>query len=285
MDRNGDPAPFFPAELERQIFEFAAEIYPETIAPLLLVSHRVQDWIERIKYRTVITLFNHITCRIRPLQRAIRANVKPIGFFRECVRHLFIGIALSSEEMSEILAACSGVTSLAIIDDEVGPWALPSLATTQPRRLYVHLTNLFGGIPSLDLQHPMFGRLTHLELFDDDIADLPWPAFSALPALTHLALYQIRSELLVLEVFSTCARLTVLVDMRSRPPTLAKRLAVDDKRFVSIVVGDEDYGRDWYVGARGGYDFWVRADAFVAKKQRGEIKPSSRCWIEDGDGI
>jgi hypothetical protein len=41
-----------------------------------------------------------------------------------------------------------------------------------------------------------------------------------------------------------------------------------------MVVSDEDYVIEWIIGTRGGFDFWARADAFIAKKRRGEIHPS-----------
>jgi hypothetical protein len=33
-----------------------------------------------------------------------------------------------------------------------------------------------------------------------------------------------------------------------------------------------DYKKDWETGARGGDDFWTRAEAFVARKRKGEIE-------------
>ncbi|KAJ7131439.1 ubiquitin-related domain-containing protein [Mycena epipterygia] len=39
-----DSLPFFPSDLEREIFETAAELYPDTIPSLLLVSQRVNEW-------------------------------------------------------------------------------------------------------------------------------------------------------------------------------------------------------------------------------------------------
>jgi hypothetical protein len=59
---------------------------------------------------------------------------------------------------------------------------------------------------------------------------------------------------------------------------------------------------DWMAGTRGGSDFWVRAEKFVAKRRCGEIQtglmsvwimcpsrtdllPAARDWIEDSDLI
>jgi hypothetical protein len=68
-------------------------------------------------------------------------------------------------------------------------------------------------------------------------------------------------------------------------------------------VANDGYEQDWFDGVNDGLYFWARAELFIAKKRRGEIKPSSfssfpalagstsdfisgsRCWIEDEDGI
>ncbi|KAJ7605939.1 hypothetical protein DFH06DRAFT_1348359 [Mycena polygramma] len=60
---------------------------------------------------------------------------------------------------------------------------------------------------------------------------------------------------------------------------------IDDARVVYMAVSDAKYEEEWVIGTRGGLDFWARADAFIAKKRRGEIEPSSRCWIVHADGI
>jgi hypothetical protein len=54
-----DPFPVFPPELEREIFETAAERHPETIASLLLVSLCVNEWYGSIHARR--RLFNSTT--------------------------------------------------------------------------------------------------------------------------------------------------------------------------------------------------------------------------------
>ncbi|KAJ7689287.1 hypothetical protein B0H17DRAFT_1135097 [Mycena rosella] len=278
-DKSSYFPPFFPSAIEREIFETAAELYPESIAPLVLVAHRAHECdhrIERVKYRTVTSSDDTVgrsLCEVHTLRRAIRANVKPAGFFHERVRNLFLDCHLDEEGMREVLSACSGVHSLALFD--VGPSALPSLGLMQPRRLYAWLTNLFGGIKLVDLSHPMFARLTHLDLLDEAIADFPWPDFAALPALTHLSLFQLSSTGVIERVLATCPRLAVLIDMQLSLPVPADRLSVDDPRFVCVAVTYLNYKSDWVIGTQGGLDFWARADAFVAKKKRGEIKPTS----------
>lgn len=52
-----------------------------------------------------------------------------------------------------------------------------------------------------------------------------------------------------------------------------EQLAVTDSRLVAMAF--IDYTEDWEIGARGGDDYWVRAEAFVARKRRGEIQSVS----------
>ncbi|KAJ7488928.1 hypothetical protein FB451DRAFT_1223300 [Mycena latifolia] len=293
MASGEESSPFFPPELEREIFETAAELYPETIywqSCLLLVAKRVYEWIERIKYRTVTSALTTQACRLRLLQNALRFHNKPADFFRNRVRHLFIEYSVPHDELPLILSACTGIRSLALLN-RPGPSILPSLAVIQPRRLAINLFDLFKGLGSTDISHSAFTFVTHLELFDSiplfSVFQCPWASFVQLPALTHLALNCL-NQLSAMEILSSCPRIEVLVSLyRFAPPANRQLLpSTDDARFVSLSMA---YGRyvntDWIAGTKGGADFWVRAERFIAKKRRGEIQPSSRCWIEDGDGI
>ncbi|KAJ7488985.1 hypothetical protein FB451DRAFT_1552910 [Mycena latifolia] len=106
-----------------------------------------------------------------------------------------------------------------------------------------------------------------------------------MPVLTHLMLRQM-SQATAIEILSNCPNIEVLVRMTYRGFGAQDRVSVDDARFVSMSITSQEYATtDWLAGTRGGVDFWVRAERFVVKKRRGEIQPSLRCWIEDGDGI
>ncbi|KAJ6598093.1 hypothetical protein DFH09DRAFT_1022383 [Mycena vulgaris] len=279
MDLDDDPSPFFPPELEREIFETAADLYPETIPELLLVSQRVHEWIEIIRYSIVSTIDDPSSCPIHVLQQAIRSNAKPADFFHR-VRHLYVERFVPDLELQEILSACIGIGSLALFHG--GPSILPGLAAMKPRRLSVALECLFPDQQSLDpiTTHPMFTCLTHLDLFGGS-PHIRWT--NLLPALTHLAMGCHSS--VWTELLSTNAKLVVLIHMQSSDFRTENRISDDDVRFVCMLVVDYEYGPDWLTGVRGGMDFWARADLFVAKKRRGEIKPSSRCWIEAADEI
>ncbi|KAJ7131398.1 isoprenoid synthase domain-containing protein [Mycena epipterygia] len=284
------PLPFFPPELEREIFESAAELYPETIPTLLLVSQRVHEWIERIKYITVTPSGSGASCPLNALQHAVRSDSKPASFFHDRVRNLFVQPSkLKEDELREILSACSGVRFLALMLPSAGPSILPSLGAMKPRRLCFYLTDFFTSVDSTALSHSMFTSVTHLDIFDhmgdSAFQQWSWSDFGLLPALTHLSLFKFPSSAVGTELLSKCKTLEVLIRMDSTGNPYDNPLSIEDVRFVCMVMEDDAYVGDWIIGTKGGMDFWARADAFVAKRRRGEIKPDSRCWIEDGDGI
>ncbi|KAJ7182937.1 hypothetical protein C8R43DRAFT_1116550 [Mycena crocata] len=256
--------PFLPPEIEREIFEMTADLHPRTIPVLLLVCHRVHEWIEIVKYNTV-------------------TSSGTTSFFRDRVRHFFYmpkfevesADRFSDNELSEILAACSGIQSLVMMTP-VGPTVLSSSESIHPRRLAVYLNALLPADSRLDLTHPMFAFVTHLDLFDKS-RDLRGRSLSLLPSLTHLGLFQLNDPLDATGLLQTCKNLQVLIGMRAYylPETKfgGPGPVTDDPRLLSMVVDDVDYEDDWLIGTRGGLDFWARADAFVAKRRRGEIKP------------
>ncbi|KAJ7488983.1 hypothetical protein FB451DRAFT_681352 [Mycena latifolia] len=283
--------PRFPPELEREIFETTAVLYPETIRSpsLLLVAKRVHEWIERIKY-TRVSSIESVTaaCPSRLLQSAIRSNSKPIDFFRERVRHLFLDIGIRADDLQALLSACSGLRSIKLPNSScTHPSILPNLAAIQPRRLAINLWDLFSGSGSLDLSHPAFARITHLESFDNPalFAGFPWSDFARLPALTHLALWQL-DQAAAAALLSACPQLEVLIRSNYLGFVLEDRVSVDDARFVSMPMSYNTYQTsDWLAGTGSGVDFWVRAERFIAKKRRGKIEPRSRCWIDFSDRI
>ncbi|KAJ6482678.1 hypothetical protein C8R45DRAFT_1002141 [Mycena sanguinolenta] len=278
------PSPFLPPELEREVFETAAVLHPETILNLQLVSHRVNEWIERIKYRTVAgRALPTVTCRTLGLLEVIRFNAKPASFFRDRVRHLYVE-DLPNEALDAILSACSEVQSL-VLFQTVG--YIPSLGATRPRRLSLYLHDLDEDEHSTRLHSPMFAFVTHLDLFDfvHHNADKFVGELGLLPALTHLALWQnsMRTSELT-DLLARCSKLEALIQMHGSLP-LDSTQSIDDVRFVAMIVPDENYPEEWVLGTEGGMDFWARADVFIAKKRRGEIKPSSRYYIAPEDGI
>lgn len=123
----------------------------------------------------------------------------------------------------------------------------------------------------------MFTFVTHLDLFDSfhhgpHVSGLI-DHLALFPALTHLAFFQGNRE--ALQVLSRCSQLEALIGMYTILPDPRYLRSVDDLRFVTMNVSDEEYVKEWVIGTRGGWDFWARADAFIAKRRRGQIEPSS----------
>ncbi|KAJ7176981.1 hypothetical protein C8R46DRAFT_1346895 [Mycena filopes] len=273
-------SPCFPLELERDITETAAYSHPQTIPALLLVSRRVREWIERIKYRTVTAGGGPPALPYGALIRAIRSNTRPPDFFRDRVQHLFAGDTVGNE-VAEVLSVCTGIQSLVI---RSAPMTL--LGALRPRRLSIFLQHLLKS----PHRHPMYSLITHLEVLDalkDFAPGSLIGELALLPSLTHVALYDCSST--ARDILARCTMLKLLVDehysKRERDLRHPYHDTIDDVRFVSIVILDREYIPDWVLGTRRGRDFWARGDLFVAKRRRGEIHPTSRCWIEDGDGI
>ncbi|KAJ7699833.1 hypothetical protein B0H14DRAFT_3034931 [Mycena olivaceomarginata] len=247
--------------LEQLAVETAAELYSEMI-PNLLVSRRVHEWIERSKYRTITSDGDLSTCPFRVFQRALRSNTKPAPFFCDRLQHLFVR-DLDDTQLEEILSVCTEIRSL-VLFQSAGPGVLAALGATRARRLNLDLKGLLQGIDPQSL-HPMFTFVTHLDLFDSP------PRSPRNGEATH--------------VFSRCRKLEALIGFYTLVPDPRHLRSIDDLRFVTMNVSDDDYVMEWVIGTRGGWDFWARADAFIKNRIKGEIQPSWRCWIKEGDGI
>ncbi|KAJ6482575.1 hypothetical protein C8R45DRAFT_1001916 [Mycena sanguinolenta] len=284
--------PLLPPDLEREIFEMAVELYPQTIPSLLHVSRRVYEWIQRIKYRSVARQGTLSTCTTRVLIRAIQSNSKPQSFFHNCVRHLHLscidGEAVENAPM--ILSACTGLRSLRLVidTDEIQPdLLLPALTTMKLRELSAYLKLIFAGpIPT-----PMLTSVTHLDIFDSippnsDDAQIPrWLA--QFPVLTHVTMRE-GSVWLARNILSVCKKLQVLILLQLYYKAYMKAEdfpSIEDDRLLYMLAQDVWNEEHWVTGSNRGVDFWASAEAFIAKKRRGEIAPNSRCWIEKEDGI
>ncbi|KAJ7182944.1 hypothetical protein C8R43DRAFT_17476 [Mycena crocata] len=291
MGWDADTTPILPPEIEREIFETAAYKHPQTIPLLLLICHRVHEWVEIVKYSTVTSSGVGPSCAAAALLRAIRSPSKHASFFGTRVRNfLYMETInwmdtppLTDDDLRDLLSSCSGLQSLVLMAP-IEPALLPSLEALRPRRMSIYLK-------TLRTDCAMFAFVTHLDLFDNiNETDFnPGPNLALVPGLTHLSLFQLNDPLVAVNLLQQCKRLQVLIGMYSH--SLPERKfggpgpATDDPRLLSILMTDKDYEEDWFVGTRDGMDFWARADAFVAKKRRGEIKPGFRCWIEKADGI
>ncbi|KAJ7059712.1 hypothetical protein C8F01DRAFT_217943 [Mycena amicta] len=118
--------PRLPRELEREIFELAAEIHPSTVAVLLRVAHRVQEWTEPFLYRTIRVRTSQ---SFETFQHVLRT--KPPNFLAASVRHVLFEAreGCTDEICLEIISKCPGITHIGTTINFVGPKALAAFQT------------------------------------------------------------------------------------------------------------------------------------------------------------
>lgn len=95
-----------------------------------------------------------------------------------------------------------------------------------------------------------------------------------LPALTHLCLSTQLSNAILPHIVLECPRLTVIATLLPsafHAIYYTDRLSVTDQRVVVRIRAIGTYLAEWEAGARGGDDFWVRAERLLARKRKGEI--------------
>ncbi|KAJ7431522.1 hypothetical protein B0H11DRAFT_2210229 [Mycena galericulata] len=286
--RNSSAAPLdtpqrLPEDLEREILEIVAFKHPETIPTLVRIARRTLLWLEPLLYRVLLLLDDDAIDRIQD-----RIERKPAALWRDGPRHLFLSVQSPQEFARNILSRCTGLEDLMLSCDSGRPREfLPALEAMQLRRLGVDMSDFFGGQAKMDLRGPAFSSITHLLLMDDHFGDADVDVcatqLAVLPSLTHLALVDGVPRELMLAVLERCAALYVLVNLRNnfRRHTVqfvARELGIEDPRLVILALGM--FTKEWVAGAKGGEDFWVRADTFVDKKRKGEIDAATY-WIDD----
>ncbi|KAJ7628149.1 hypothetical protein DFH06DRAFT_1480583 [Mycena polygramma] len=277
-----------PLELERVIFEMAAQDM-QRIPTLLLVAHRVRLWLEPILYKVLRLDSVAVTAlALKSIQ------LKPADFLASIVRHVLVYSSthsLSRNDFASFLGSCPGITTLAILGNVLGPYLLPVLGAMQIQRLSLDVGQLFrdevsGEEEPINLEHPLFSTVTHLDIFDDFEAFVDDPdasewlqSLSDLPALTHLAFSTPAIMEILRTTLNSCPGLRVL--LVAFPATASDDAKVymeyvgpdvTDPRFV--VATYADYYGEWETSARGGDDIWARAEEFIARKRRGEVEAS-----------
>ncbi|KAJ7054133.1 hypothetical protein C8F01DRAFT_496362 [Mycena amicta] len=233
--------------------------------------------LEPLLYRTLIT---DNSSKGHALKQFI--YTKPSGFFREHTHNLYLTSAgkWSEDYVRDLLQLCPQLTALAVS----GIWGNPQQELVKQiggvRRWSGFLYSLFGtsNLHAIDFSRcACFSNVTHMDIFDtfeDDDDLFICPALAGLPALTHLCLMDATPSVLTL-VAEACPRLQVLVYMPSildeaRAIAEEPPFAPVDPRFVVSRLRLRLFWADWELfGTSAG--FWAAADAFVARKRKGEI--------------
>ncbi|KAJ7472563.1 hypothetical protein FB451DRAFT_1175305 [Mycena latifolia] len=205
---------------------------------------------------------------------------KPASFFRDSVRHVLLrsSAAFSDKDTYALLGFCPGLVSFVVVGDLTSPALLPIIQwMPQIRKWGGSLKDLFGSYRAIDLSHPFFRAVTHLDIFDVFPNNDPriYDQLAALPVCTHLCLNGNVAVEVLQRVLEQCPHLQVLVNLRhAEDKRVRATVPVPDMRLVVLIY--RDYWSDWEVGARGGIDFWAAADAFVERKRRGDIDHNSK---------
>ncbi|KAJ7165155.1 hypothetical protein C8R46DRAFT_1098307 [Mycena filopes] len=264
--------PRLPAELERKIFELVARSHSKSIPALLLVAHRVKVWIEPLLYRVVV-FSNPLPGQVcfDPVRFTSAIESQTIA---ENVRHLLVYEGIPRLNLELVLATCSFVEDLLILHFGPDSDFLPFVSGLPLRRLGTTLADLFF-TTSINFSHSLFAHITHLEVMDDLEADTAhWADLARIPHLTHLAFLVERSLPILTSALKTCPVLRVLVLLSTSyqmlmDTGLGLETLAQDTRFVCMQAPPTV--KDWQIGARGGDDFWVRAEKFIARRLSGEI--------------
>ncbi|KAJ7699046.1 hypothetical protein B0H17DRAFT_1049990 [Mycena rosella] len=263
-----------PPELERAIFELAAHTDRTAIPKLLRVAQRVLIWLEPLLYR--VLRFDGANPSVTQLE-AIKA--KPASFLASAVRHVNFDGNVSLDVVKSILESCPGIVNLGLGWELGNPTFSPVLGNMRIQRLSANLRELFrrDGESAVDLEHPMFNSVTHLELLDDlgTKTEVWMKRLSTLSTLTHLSFSPPDGDNLPLmqNILAATPRIQVLLisfffGEEEDARLVAARIKFVDARLVVGMYGD--YRADWERGARGGDDQWIRADGFVARKGAGK---------------
>ncbi|KAJ6505218.1 hypothetical protein C8R45DRAFT_972038 [Mycena sanguinolenta] len=272
-----------PPELEREIFEATATIFPALIPTLLRVCQRVHVWIEPLLYRVLrISKTGMNSAKILSLVDS-KTLVLQTG-----VRHLYIPTYHNDGSIAlykNLLATCSRCINLSI-DGPVDREFLGFLDKMRPRMLAFTVPEMFLAPDLRGFTHRLFVSVTHLDIYHGDEPELNWEHWSglaSLPALTHLALSHPISRGILSRVVAECRRLSVIVVPmfsweQESAVDFASNLGFSDARVVVMVLS-KAYDVDWELGARGGDDFWVRAETFINLKRAGQIEAG--CYLLD----
>ncbi|KAK7051751.1 hypothetical protein R3P38DRAFT_2857197 [Favolaschia claudopus] len=268
-------SPVLPLELEMTIFKLCALSLPVFIPKLMLVAHRVKEWVEPILYHTICICADGWSAPEFPrfTQDTVASLItqKPAAFFRKHVHHLtLIDETADGENGKLLLAMCSDAENLWIGYTD-NTW-VPLVEYLPLKRLDIDL-ELFL---SLEPTQPIFSRLTHLTLDQPAAAS----ALARLPMLSHLALSWQHDHAAEYSQDLALETLVVFIVLSSSPSKLAAKEEIvelaKDLRFVIMPL--QSFIRDWHSGIRNGKDYWSDAEAFVAMRQTQGANAVSCFW-------
>ncbi|KAF8883071.1 hypothetical protein CPB84DRAFT_1965260 [Gymnopilus junonius] len=270
------PYPALPAELEREIFEITASDFPGSIANLILVARRVQQWMEPLLYAVLI--FSPAYSR-PPLYDSFTINLPLFEKATQHAKHVLIQGVLAPQAV-EVLQHCTNVLNLSL-------WSLtglykplkPIIAALPIRRLCVNIRELFRksdeNAIDLDfrgLEPATLANLTHLDiiLVSREFCRWEiWQGLADLPNLTHLAIDYSTPEL-VDAIFKECHHLQILILYFTDDLDVFDATEHRNSRHLEIGVMSDprvvqmketiDSIKGWEKDVQRQDDFWTRAE-------------------------
>ncbi|KAJ7466840.1 hypothetical protein B0H11DRAFT_2047861 [Mycena galericulata] len=287
-----DVEPKLPPEIERIIFEIAAVSRPVTIPKLMLVARHACSWVEPLLYRVVcvsdsqpIDGFPDFTMDI--LEKALKA--KPASFFKDAVRHVFVGFTgdffdpFFFRRIKSFLTACTGITALYIADCYLPPMQMLEHLDVMPlQRLTVKIGAIFDG--GLYFSSPAFHDVTHLYILGSlvvfslniwgtyettNTSAEDWKmGLASLPRLTHFAFNLPQFRNIVYPALHKCPRLQCCILLCPLGPGVDATEWLPESQDIRFVVDNVlDAQADWHCGVVGGQDMWARAEAVISARR------------------
>ncbi|KAJ7150120.1 hypothetical protein C8R43DRAFT_1236300 [Mycena crocata] len=258
--------PGLPTELERAIFELAALLCPGCMPALLLVAQRVKTWVEPILYR-VLSFQSATERRQRRLtldQFQSLFGARP-AFIQRCAQRVWLIHATpTSADVRAVLSVCGALVDLCLPDV---PESVLSLLQALPlQRLHIGFIDRYS-----ILANPLFLQITHLSFgyaFLSKRAD--WDRLTGLSQLAHFSFSGDDCPPSACQrLLENCPRLKFLVNVHDENPDIDTygpdyAALTSESRFVMLVVIDRQ--ADWVAGARGGEDYWERAERLVLQR-------------------
>ncbi|KAF9263746.1 hypothetical protein L218DRAFT_864298 [Marasmius fiardii PR-910] len=268
-----------PAEIQRDIFELAAEGHRGTATQLALVSKPVQNWIEWSIYHTIVLDFP----RKRTQLFLQTLHSRPSSFFATRVQRLYLTDQVSISDAHKILSVCTGVSSLAC-------WAHPGHETgfkpllgtnCSLSRLSIRIQTLVDSTDNVPFHHSLFRNLTHLDIVnpprytgtgteEDEETPKPktaiaWESLCLLPKLRHVTFGQVKMDnhrdIIVRSLpflLRNCVLLEHLVVLTTDERVVDVLSALKDSRCRVLPYFNypKDLPRYWEDVSDGGADFW-----------------------------
>ncbi|KAJ7616132.1 hypothetical protein FB45DRAFT_237806 [Roridomyces roridus] len=175
--------PKLPPELEREIFELAAQSDPLFVLQLMLVAWRVHTWVKPILYRVILLLGTNAenACSF-PSKDFSRYMSVPASVLRESVQHLCIRMA--PENVTEdVLSTADNVENLWIATT-LSDFREAALVAALPSVECLHCSSALILSAAAGTAPPMFSCLTPLEIFEPLDTEIS-RGLALIPNLTH----------------------------------------------------------------------------------------------------